>query len=37
VGLTKKKSNLAAIEHLLARYLEIFPLSFPPAFPMKEE
>ena len=36
VGFTKKWSSLAAIAHLLARYLEIFPLFFPMARPIKE-
>lgn len=36
VGLTRKWSSLAAMAHLLARYLEIFPLFFPIARPMKD-
>lgn len=36
VGLTRKWSSLAAIAHLLAKYLEIFPLFFPMALPMNE-
>lgn len=36
VGLTKKWSSLAAMAHLLARYLEILPLVFPMALPMNE-
>ncbi len=34
--LTRKWSNLAAIAHLLARNLEIFPLVLPMALPMKD-
>ena len=33
---TRKWSSLAAIAHLLARYLEIFPLFFPKALPIKD-
>lgn len=32
----RKWSNLAAIAHLLARYLEILPLFFPLALPINE-
>ena len=34
---SEKESILAAIAHLLARYLEIRPLFFYPALPMKVE
>jgi len=35
VGASLKQSTLLAIAHLLARYLEIFPLFFNPALPIK--
>jgi len=37
VGVSEKQSILDAMEHLLARYLEMRPLFFAPAFPMNEE
>lgn len=36
-GVSEKQSTRAAIEHLLARYLETRPLFLVPAFPMKLE
>ena len=37
VNIPEKQSILEAIEHLLARYLEILPLFLAPARPMKVE
>lgn len=37
VGTSEKESSLAAIAHLLAKYLDILPLFFYPALPIKVE
>jgi hypothetical protein len=37
VGCSEKQSTLAAMAHLLAKYLEILPLFLAPALPMKVE